>query len=91
MQRQPLKVSIIVISRPYSDWSSLTSGAVNVDEQEDNLKHKKERCDIDDEDEVQEITAARTPIKKEQTRLCYIYSNICNEKQVDKLYPGRAQ
>ena len=28
MQRQPLKVSIIVISWPYSDWSSLTSGAV---------------------------------------------------------------
>ena len=28
MQRQPLKVSIIVISRPYSVWPSLTSGAV---------------------------------------------------------------
>ena len=37
---------------------------LNVDEQQDELKHVKEQCDIDDEDEVQEITAARTPIKK---------------------------
>ena len=28
MQQQPLEVSIIVISRPYSVWPSLTSGAV---------------------------------------------------------------
>ena len=37
---------------------------VNVDEQHDDIKHLKEQCDIGDEDEVQEITAARTPIKK---------------------------
>ena len=37
---------------------------VNVDEQHDNIKHLKEQCDIGDEDEVQEITAAITSIKK---------------------------
>ena len=35
---------------------------VNVDEQHNDIKHVKEQCDIGDEDEVQEITAARTPI-----------------------------
>ena len=33
---------------------------LNVDEQEDDLK----QCDIDDEDGVQEITVARTPMRK---------------------------
>ena len=36
----------------------------NVDEQQDDIKHLKEQCDMGDEDEVQEITAARNPIKK---------------------------
>ena len=35
---------------------------VNVYEQQDNIKHLKESCDIDNEDEVQKITAAITPI-----------------------------
>ena len=29
-------------------------------------KHLTDQCDIDDEDEVQEITAAITPIKKKK-------------------------
>ena len=37
---------------------------VNVDGQQDDIKHLKEQCDIDDDDEVQEITAAITPMKK---------------------------
>ena len=41
---------------------------LNVDEQQDDIKHLKEQCNIDDEDEVQKITAARNPIQK--IRLC---------------------
>ena len=36
---------------------------LNVDKQQDDIKHLKEQCDIDDKDEVQEITAARNPMK----------------------------
>ena len=39
---------------------------LNVDEQEDDIKHLKEQCDKDNEDEVQEITAAITPMKKKK-------------------------
>ena len=37
---------------------------LNVDEQQYDITHLKLQCDIKDEDEVQEITAARTPMKK---------------------------
>ena len=37
---------------------------LNVDEQQDDIKHWKEQCEIDDEDEVQENTEARNPMKK---------------------------
>ena len=37
---------------------------LNVDEQQDDIKHLKGQCDIDVEDEVQEITAAINPMKK---------------------------
>ena len=37
---------------------------LKVEEQQSDITHLKEQFDIDDEDEVQEITAARTPIKK---------------------------
>ena len=39
---------------------------LNVDEQQHDIKHLKEQCDINDEDEVQEITTARNPIKKNE-------------------------
>ena len=42
---------------------------LNVDEQQDDIKHLKEQCDIDNEDKVQEITAAITP-KKEKACVC---------------------
>ena len=37
---------------------------LNVDKQQDDIKPLKEQCDIGDEDEDQEITAASTPTKK---------------------------
>ena len=37
---------------------------LKVDEQQDDLKYLREKCDIDDEDKVQEITAGRTPMTK---------------------------
>ena len=36
---------------------------LKVDEQQLNIKHLLEQCDIEDEDKVQEITAARTQLK----------------------------
>ena len=36
---------------------------LNNDEQQDDINYLKEQCDIYDEDEVQEITADRTPIQ----------------------------
>ena len=39
---------------------------INGDEQHVDMKHLKEKCEIDDEDEVQQITAARTPMKKNE-------------------------
>ena len=38
---------------------------INVDKQQDDIKDLKEQCDMDDEDEVQEITdASNTPMKE---------------------------
>ena len=37
---------------------------LNVDDQQDDIKHMKEQCDIDNENEVQEITADITPMKR---------------------------
>ena len=49
---------------------------LNVDEQQDDdLIHLKEQCDIYDIDKVQEITAARTPMEKNK-RVCV----TCNKK-----------
>ena len=39
---------------------------LNVDEQLDDKTHLKDQCDKDNEDEVLEITAARTPMKKKK-------------------------
>ena len=42
---------------------------LNVDEQQDD-KIVKVKSDIDDSDEIQEITAARTPMKKDLACVC---------------------
>ena len=39
---------------------------VNLDEQQEDIKHLKEQCDIENEDEVQDIAAIITIIKKEK-------------------------
>ena len=46
---------------------------LNVDKQQEDIKHLKEQWDIDDEDEVQEITADSTPMKKNKPVcvICY--------------------
>ena len=46
----------------------------NVDEKQDDKTHLTLQCDIDDEDEVQEITAAKIPMKKNRP-LCV----ACNQ------------
>ena len=45
---------------------------LNVDKQQGDINHLKEQYDIDDEDNVQEITAASTPTKKEKACMCDI-------------------
>ena len=40
---------------------------LNVDQQQEDIKHSKELCDIDNEDEVQEISADITIMKKKKT------------------------
>ena len=51
-------------------------------------KQLKEQCDINGEDEVQEITTARTPMKKNR-----LLTVTCNQtfalKDGLKTYPGR--
>ena len=48
---------------------------LNVDEQQDDIKHLKEQCDVDDETEVHEITAVITPMKRNAC-MCAMKSNI---------------
>ena len=40
---------------------------VNVDDQQVDMKHLKEQCDIDDEDKFQKTTVSRTPMKKSKS------------------------
>ena len=54
---------------------------LNVHEQLDDIKHLKEQCDIDDEDEVQEITAAITPMKKKKS-VCVTCNRIFVTKKM---------
>ena len=37
---------------------------LNIDEQQNDVKHLTEQCDINNDNEVQEITAAITPMKR---------------------------
>ena len=50
------------------------------------MKPLKEKYDIDDGDELPQITAARTPMKKCKPFVYEMKSNICNEKLGDKTY-----
>ena len=46
---------------------------LSVDEQQYDIKHLKEQCDIDDEDEVQEVRAARN--LKKRNKAVYVTCN----------------
>ena len=61
---------------------------LNVDEQQDDIKHLKEQCDIDNEDEVQEITAAITPMKKEKACVCNMSYKTVKQNWLTKPYLG---
>ena len=57
----------------------------NVDEQQDDIKCLKEKCDLDNEDEVQEVTTASTPMMKNtHVYVCDMQSNICNKNGLKK-------
>ena len=45
------------------DMEVNNEGKSNVEYQQEDIKHLKEQWDIDDEDEVQKITAAKKPMK----------------------------
>ena len=45
---------------------------LNVDEQQDDTIDLKEQCDMDDYDGAQEITAARSPMKKLRMRVWHV-------------------
>ena len=57
---------------------------LNVDEKQHDVKHLKEQYDKDDEDEVQEITAARNPIKKNQTVYMTCNQTFARENELKK-------
>ena len=63
---------------------------LNVDEQEDDLKHLKEECDIENEHEVQEITAARTPMKNNRSVCVTCNQTFVMKNGLKKTNPGRA-
>ena len=63
---------------------------LNVDEQQDDIKHLKEQYDIDDEDEFQEITAARNPMKKKKGVYVTCSQTLAIKNGLKKPYPGRA-
>ena len=62
---------------------------LNVNKQQDDINNLKDKCDIDDEDEVQKITAASTPMKKNKS-MCVACNQTCAMENWFKKYPGRA-
>ena len=46
---------------------------LHVDEQQDDIKHLNKKCDKDNEEKVQEITALITPLKKKKP-MCVTYN-----------------
>ena len=57
---------------------------LNVDEHQDDIKHLKEQYDIHNEDEVQEITAAKKNHEKEKACVCDMLSKACNKNGLKK-------
>ena len=64
---------------------------INVDKQQGDIKHVKEQCDIDIKDEVKDITATITPMKKKKPVCVVCNQTFVNKKMAWKIkYPGRA-
>ena len=78
----------IKISSPHYEtelWKAIevnNEPKLNVDEQQDDIKHLKEQCDIDNEDEVQEITAARKPMKKTKAEYVPWYQTFAMKNEL---------
>ena len=62
---------------------------LNVDEQQDD-KTLKVKSDIDDSDEVQEITAARTPMQNNRPVCVTCHQTLALKNGCKKTYRGRA-
>ena len=62
---------------------------LNVDEQQDD-KTLKVKSDIDDSDEVQEITAARTPMKNNRPVCVRCNQTVALKNGCKQTYRGRA-
>ena len=50
------------------------------------MKHLKEQCDIDDEDEVQKPTVARTPMKKSKSVCVTCYQTFAMKNWLKQLF-----
>ena len=46
---------------------------LNIDEQQDDIQHLTKQCDINNDNEVQEITAAITPMKRKACKCAKIF------------------
>ena len=57
---------------------------LNVDEQQDDIKQLTEQCDIDGEDDDQDITAARNPMKKNKAVYVTCNQTFAMKKWVEK-------
>ena len=58
---------------------------LNVDEQQYAINHLKEQCNIYDEYDTQEITAARTPMKKKRSVCVTFNKKFAMTKLVEKI------
>ena len=63
---------------------------LNVDKQQYDTKYVKEQCDMDDGDEVKEITVARTPMTNKKHVCVTSNQTFAMENQFKKTFPGRA-
>ena len=60
---------------------------LNMDELQEYIKHLKEQCDIYDENEVQEITAAKTLMKKNRTGCVTFNQTFAMKSCFKETYP----
>ena len=73
--KEILRNNTKISSPPYKSelWKAINVNnklKLTVDEQQGDIKHLKHLCDIHNEIEVQEITAAMNPMKKKNACMC---------------------